>query len=112
MVQNSDICAMFKSTHNPFDEIVSRLRAIETGLAQLVMSVDRDKTEGSIHDVLTVEAASQVLGLSRSTLYKKVRSGQIKSIKKGKRLYFTREALMSYIHSGQSLNIDPHKLLR
>lgn len=46
---------------------------------------------------LTVEEAAEVIGLSRSLAYKAVRSGQIPSIRFGKRLLVPRIALQRMI---------------
>ena len=51
--------------------------------------------------VLTIREAAEILKLSVPTLYGLVSRSQIPVSKKGKRLYFSRDELMSWIKSGR-----------
>ncbi len=51
--------------------------------------------------LLNIDEACQVLHLEKPTVYSKVSRGELPHMKKGKRLYFSREALLEYIHSGR-----------
>ena len=50
---------------------------------------------------LTVEEAAEFLSLSIPTIYSKVSKRELPYMKRGKRLYFSREALESYLDDGR-----------
>jgi excisionase family DNA binding protein len=50
---------------------------------------------------LTMNEAASLLGLVPVTIYKKVSAGEIQALKRGKRLYFEKEALLKYIQDQQ-----------
>ena len=51
--------------------------------------------------LLNIDEACEVLHLEKPTVYSKVSRGELPHMKKGKRLYFSREALPEYIQSGR-----------
>lgn len=51
--------------------------------------------------LLNIDEACQVLHLEKPTVYSKVSRGELPHMKKGKRLYFSKAALLEYIHSGR-----------
>jgi len=50
---------------------------------------------------LTVSEAAEFLGFVPITIYTKVAKGELQAFKRGKRLYFSRNALIEYIKAGQ-----------
>jgi excisionase family DNA binding protein len=51
--------------------------------------------------LFTIQEAADFLRLSVPTMYSKVSKGELPSMKRGKRLYFSRSELMSYIKQGR-----------
>jgi len=52
-------------------------------------------------DILTIDEAAHFLGLAKSTLYSKVCRREIPHIKKGNRLYFSKQELNDWLKAGQ-----------
>lgn len=48
--------------------------------------------------LLTVEEAGKVLRIGRNTIYELVRCGQIRSVKVGRQLRITKQALLEYLN--------------
>ena len=57
-------------------------------------------------EFLNVEEASKFLGYTAGTLRKKSSLGEIPSILKGKKLYFLKEDLISFLKSGRRKSIQ------
>jgi len=53
------------------------------------------------NNFLTVNETAAFLGIVPVTIYKKVAAGELKAFKRGKRLYFARDALLQYIQEQQ-----------
>ena len=51
-------------------------------------------------DLLTIDEAAEFLSLTKPTLYSKVSRRELPFMKRGKRLYFSREKLMEYVKEG------------
>lgn len=51
--------------------------------------------------LLNIDEACELLQLEKPTVYSKVSRGELPHIKKAKRLYFSRQSLLDYIHSGR-----------
>jgi len=67
---------------------------------QLIPLINIDKTEPQ-DELKNIDEASEFLHLAKATLYSKVSKGEIPHMKKGKRLYFSTESLIEYLHSGR-----------
>lgn len=52
-------------------------------------------------ELLTIQQASELLNLSVPTLYSKVSKREISSMKRSKRLYFSRTELIEYLKAGK-----------
>lgn len=50
--------------------------------------------------LLTVAQAAEYLSLAKSTVYSLISEGQLPNLKKGKRVYFQKNALLDYLKSG------------
>lgn len=84
---------------NPFEAIEQRLINIET----LVYKINEQGTEFSKkeeNELLGAKEAASFLGISKSSIYSKSRSGEIPSMKRGGRLYFLKQQLIDYVKSG------------
>jgi excisionase family DNA binding protein len=55
----------------------------------------------TVHEVITVTEASRILRISRNLAYEAVRSGQIPSVKIGRRILIPRAALEGLLQSSQ-----------
>ena len=53
------------------------------------------------NELLTIEQAAEFLSLTKPTIYSLVSRGKISSMKRSKRLYFSREDLISYVKQGR-----------
>jgi len=56
--------------------------------------------------LLTIQEAADFLRLSVPTMYSKVSRGELPSMKRGKRLYFSQSELLSYIKEGRRSSND------
>lgn len=52
-------------------------------------------------DLLTIDQAAEFLTLSKPTLYSKVSRRELPFMKRGKRLYFSKDELMGYLKAGR-----------
>jgi excisionase family DNA binding protein len=57
-------------------------------------------------ELLTIEQAAKFLSLTKPTIYSLVSRGELPSMKKSKRLYFSREDLISYVKKGRRKTND------
>lgn len=89
--------------HNPFEELNNRLERIEFFLASLQSVPSTELPEA---DLLTVTQAAQLLNLARATVYNLVSQKQIPVCKKGKRLYFSKAALLNWIKEGKKPTLE------
>lgn len=76
-------------------EIHQRLERIEHLLLQI------SKTGSNSDQILTVSEAAVFLDLSISTIYKMTSSAELPFMKRGKRCYFSKNELLSYLQLGR-----------
>lgn len=88
---------------NPFEELNSRLERIEQKLSNLPSAQTPEQPEA---DLLNVDEAAQLLNLARATVYNLVSRKQIPVFKKGKRLYFSKAALLNWVQSGKKPTLE------
>jgi excisionase family DNA binding protein len=60
--------------------------------------------------VLNIDEVSQLIGLSKSTIYKNTMNGTIPHFKQCKHLYFDRVEIENWLKSNRGLNIDEIEL--
>lgn len=77
----------------PFDQIET---LIERCMNRVVESIAKKSSED---EILSIDEAAEFLGLERPTLYTKVSKRQIPFMKQGKRLYFSKSELTSWLKS-------------
>lgn len=56
-------------------------------------------------DLLTVQQAAEFLSLSVPTIYAKISNKELPCMKRAKRVYFSREDLMTYLRAGRKRTI-------
>ncbi|MEQ9229047.1 MAG: helix-turn-helix domain-containing protein [Cyclobacteriaceae bacterium] len=90
---------------NPFNEISERLERIENILVdQKSMRVELQENEED--KLLNVKEAAQFLGESVATLYGRTCRNQIPFYKRGKKLYFKKPELLSWVEKGRHKTVD------
>ena len=90
---------------NPFEKLNQKIDNVEC-LLQTISECLFAKTEKDSKEFLTLIEAADFLDLSKSSVYSKVSQGMITHIKKGKRLYFSKEDLISYLNQGKVPSIQ------
>lgn len=85
---------------NPFEEINSRLERIEFILLDRKLETTTDNLS-TADDFLTVNEAADLLHLKKPTVYSKVSRGELPVMKRGKRLYFSKQELLEYVQAGR-----------
>jgi excisionase family DNA binding protein len=81
-----------------------RLNELETLIENSVRRALKSKAENHptpSDELMTIEQAANFLSLKKNTLYSLVSKGEISSMKRSKRLYFSREDLLNYVKAGR-----------
>lgn len=90
---------------NPFSQIDERLKNLEQLISKLAEQGKQTTTdEGG--DLLTIEEAGELLRLSKATMYSKCSLRELPYMKRGKRLFFSREELLAYLKTGRKRTLD------
>jgi excisionase family DNA binding protein len=92
---------MVQLSFDSLPQVVQELNAKIDNITSLLQSPKQNVQQS---DLLVIKDAGKFLNLSVNTLYGKVRRREIPYMKRGKRLYFSREELTSYIKSGKVLS--------
>lgn len=87
----------FEQLPQAVGQIAARLDTIETLLREQTQERIKEKPE----QLFTVEQAAEFLNLSVPTIYAKVSKSELPVMKRGKRLYFSREELLAYLKAGR-----------
>lgn len=89
---------------NPFTQLERRLSYIE----QLLSAIASDTTDTNEpnSDLLSVDEAANLLRLSKATIYSKCSRRELPFMKRGKRIYFSREELLQYLKDGRQKTLD------
>ncbi len=87
---------------NPFTELSEKLAEINRKLEYLASDQPQQP------DFISIDQASELLNLSKSTIYKRTMTGSIPFYKHGKKLMFSRLELQEYIrkHRHQQTGIQ------
>ncbi|MBS4057378.1 MAG: helix-turn-helix domain-containing protein [Bacteroidales bacterium] len=86
---------------NPFEEIDARLFKIEALLLEMKHKPVLPGPQPDHDKLFSIEEAANFLKLSVSTVYSKVSKGELPSMKRDKRLYFSKLDLLNYIRQGK-----------
>ncbi len=66
----------------------------------------KDTTNNEKKDLLNVKEAAKFLDLTVPTIYSKVSRGELPSMKKAKRLYFSKKELTDFLKGGRKKTIE------
>jgi excisionase family DNA binding protein len=70
-------------------------------LRQIVISQSQKPSGNSLKDFLNIQEAGELLNLAKATIYTKVSKGELPVMKRGKKLYFSKAELISFIEQGR-----------
>lgn len=87
-----------------FDSLPQVVHDLNSKIDNISMLLQSAKPADKKNDLLNIQEAAKFLNLSKSTLYNKVNKRELPVMKKGKRLYFSKVELLSYIKSGKILS--------
>jgi len=79
---------------------------IENSVRKVLSETPSSNSEEKTQDFLSIEEASKFLNLAKATVYTLTSAGKIPVIKKGKRLYFTKQELMDWLKKGRKKTIE------
>jgi len=77
------------------------IRELNVRVRDLQGFLEHESAKGSQKEVLTLSELAQFIGKSKSTIYKLTCTGAIPHFKKGKHLYFDREAILAWIRNSE-----------
>lgn len=85
-----------------FDQIPKLMGKLLDKMEHIELLLKRLSHEAKAEDqLLTITEAAKLLNLSVATIYSKVSRNEIPVCKKGKKLYFSKNELTDWIHSGK-----------
>ncbi|MCX6277168.1 MAG: helix-turn-helix domain-containing protein [Bacteroidetes bacterium] len=90
----------FEKLPQAVNQLFDKLENIE----RLLLSQSNDPHEAD--KLLTIQQAAEILHLSVPTIYGLVQRAQVPVCKRGKRLYFSKQELTSWIMSGRKQTIS------
>jgi excisionase family DNA binding protein len=91
-----------KITFKEVPEAISRMSEQINEIKIMLLELKKQQSQPKQNELLTVEQASEFLHLTVPTLHTKVSKGTIPGCyKPGKRLYFDKQVLIDWIHSGK-----------
>jgi len=88
-------------TFDKLPEAVTMLAKEVSELKALLLKQSEQPSTEPQDELLTIQQASELLNLSVPTLYSKVSKREISSMKRSKRLYFSRTELIEYLKAGK-----------
>ena len=83
---------------NPFEVIIARLENIESLLLDIKHGKLQEKKQA---EYFTVRELAKFLNLTVPTIYSKVSRGDLPYLKRGKRLYFSRETIENWLNNAE-----------
>ena len=85
--------------NNPFEVIEARLRSIENLILDLKHKLDlKHEPTDQPEQLLTIQQAAELAGLTVSTMHSKVSKGELRVIERSMQLlYFSRTELLEYL---------------
>ena len=94
--------------NNPFEMIEARLSSIENLILDIKHQPKEVEKKEREEALLTVQETAEFLKLSIATIYSKKSKGELPFCKPfgSKRVYFSKQALISYVMKGKSLSND------
>ena len=83
---------------------------IEESIRSVLAEKPKPSVNPDVNNFLNVEEASLFLNLAKATLYSLSSSSKIPVIKKGKRLYFSKQSLIDWLNMGRRKTVDEIQL--
>ncbi|EJL62817.1 helix-turn-helix domain-containing protein [Flavobacterium sp. CF136] len=99
---------MKECTFENLPYIIGKLYSKVSKIEKLI-KISQISANNSDEELMTIEAAAELLKLSVATIYTKVSKNEIPVNKQGKRLYFYKQELLNWIKSGRIKTIDEIK---
>lgn len=87
---------------NPFQTISNDLKEIKFLLSNLGLLQTKEEPEADITDL---KGAAKILNNAPATIYNKVSRKEIPHFKKGKKLYFSKSGLITWLKEGKKLTL-------
>ena len=87
--------------NNPFEAIDNRLSKIENLILDLKQTFKPIEKSNQSEELLTISETAKFLSLTVATIYSKVSRKELPYMKRGKRLYFSRQELIEYLKQGR-----------
>jgi predicted DNA-binding transcriptional regulator AlpA len=100
------------SIENPFETLLTRINKLEFLLTRISDKLESSNSnEISFEDDLgDIDFASSITGLATATIYSKVSKSEIPYMKRGKKLYFSKQELIHWIKDGKKKTLSDLKL--
>ena len=89
-----------------FDSLPNMVYELKEKMDYFTSIVESLKPVKEQNKLLTIEEAAELLDLKVSTIYSKVNKNELPFMKKGKKLYFFKNELLSYVKSGRIPSIE------
>lgn len=86
---------------NPFEIIIERLDNLEKLLLELSSKISNPTNPTDQEKLMGIDELSEYLKLAKPTIYQKTSSREMPSIKIGKRLYFKKSDIDSWLIQGR-----------
>jgi hypothetical protein len=83
---------------------------IEESIRTVLSEKPEKSSSSDANNFLNVEEASVFLNLAKATLYSLSSTSKIPVIKKGKRLYFSKQSLIDWLNLGRRKTVDEIQL--
>ena len=95
MVQNN-------LTFNDLPQVVAQLVGEVSTLKNLIEEIRDTSQHPEPDELMNIKQAGEFLHLTVQTIYNKVSKNEIPFMKRGKRLYFSKDELMNYLKQGSN----------
>lgn len=89
-------------TFNDLPQVVAHLAGEISTLKNLIEEIRDTSQKPGPDELMTIKQAGEFLHLTVQTLYNKVSKNEIPFMKRGKRLYFSKEKLTDYLQQGSN----------
>jgi len=91
---------------NPFDVIIEKLSRIETDISVLKKLSPGRVYDDPVNDIVTIDEAVKILNLAKPTIYALTSKNEIPFIKKHRKLYFSKNDLLTWLTQGKQKTIQ------
>lgn len=86
---------------NPFEEISARLGHLESSVNQIGKRLEQLTRSENEEVIGGISLAEKITGLAKPTIYTLASQRKIPCMKRGKKLYFSKDSLISWIKDGR-----------